>query len=440
MLLHAIPAILFPGNIFVFNAFHTVFFLVGIFSFAYITNRILPESSTKARDTAMITSTFAFHPTIMGSAAHFNVDTGILVFFLLFWALLMSGRTTAATCAAVCLAFTKEPAVALMPLPFFFTFMTTQKSTRKSWFQKNIRTLIAPYTCLAVYAAYKVFILDDTKLWATPYTTISAIPDIRFFTMFVHVFVMGFAWLLIGASIFYAVTSRTHIRQLANKQPLLYLWMMTVISFGVLSVVRTVSNPRYLIVPMALVTLATAVWILTAGKNGKKIIFITAILMSVSCIRTIDPVAQTLFGTFRIGNHRLLSMTNPTGEYDGYGRDQLSYNLEFLALSSLFSSVARSTATNIPITFSDSADFPIPLDKTLSFLTIPDARKIRFAPFYAIAAKTIRLPAVNYIAFPYVFNRQELAFLSSVYRKKTSTTYTHNGYELEVFHFSELRY
>jgi hypothetical protein len=59
------------------------------------------------------------------------------------------------------------------------------------------------------------------------------------------------------------------------------------------------------------------------------------LLLTISAVRTVDPVSRAIWGTFPVGNRSLLSITSLRNECCGHGRDQLAYNLEFTEFASL---------------------------------------------------------------------------------------------------------
>ena len=95
---------------------------------------------------------------------------------------------------------------------------------------------------------------------------------------------------------------------------------------------RTWSNLRYfaLLYPILLILAFAAMLRLGIGWRIRTIgLVAVASLFTVSIYRSVDPVSRAVYGTFSTGLHDMYRMSSITKEYDGPGRDEIVYNLQF---------------------------------------------------------------------------------------------------------------
>ena len=187
------------------------------------------------------------------------------------------------------------------------------------------------------------------------------------------------------------------------------------------------------------------------GPRGRRTVLVAAgALTLVSAVRTVDPVSRSLYGTFAVGEHRMLRMTSITGECCGYGRDQLVYNLEFaslqravrMALTSVAPAVS-STADSVVVVVPDSAvgtlvgawlggpnatASPKPSFPTLVTLIHSDLTSGRRA-----------LDSATFIAMPTVDYTRALRELSATYVAAAPDHFDWNGYRVSVYRMTRRR-
>jgi hypothetical protein len=159
-------------------------------------------------------------------------------------------------------------------------------------------------------------------------------------------FVLGFLWLLsLPVLVDLAVGGWRFVRRLPRRdlsggdtEVLLLLSWLAVATVYLLTRYVTYANARYMLPAYPLVLLLALAALLRLGvPGGWRVGGLAAVvaLLGVSAVRTVDPVSRALWGTFQVGEHQLLNVTSLTGECCGFGRDQLTYNLQFTAFADL---------------------------------------------------------------------------------------------------------
>src|SRR5699024_6013557 len=127
----------------------------------------------------------------------------------------------------------------------------------------------------------------------------------------------------------------------------------------------------------------------------------------VSDVRTVDPVSRAVYGTFAIGDHRLLRMTSITNECCGAGQDQLAYSAEFTVMHDLIDGALENTrgTDSLRIVVPDSLDWMIvgPLDarthrRTLARRGVIDPQVIEHWKIFA--GRTTPPRRATFIALP----------------------------------------
>jgi hypothetical protein len=118
----------------------------------------------------------------------------------------------------------------------------------------------------------------------------------------------------------------------SDPQKLAYLGVLTVVLTYLLTAFRTWSNLRYFALLYPLLVMLTFAAIVRLGAGARvRYAALTAItaLFVFATYRSEDPVSKAVYGTFSTGAHDMYRMASITKEYDGPGRDEIVYNLQF---------------------------------------------------------------------------------------------------------------
>lgn len=122
------------------------------------------------------------------------------------------------------------------------------------------------------------------------------------------------------------------------------------------------TNPRYLLPAHPLLHLAALGGLVHLVRAARPRVLLLSVLVLgeiLSVHATRDPVSRALFGTFRFGGAEMLRMTSLTDEQFGSGRDQLAYNLEFLAFHYLGEAAAAGIGNRGPVNIPKYAEFHV---------------------------------------------------------------------------------
>jgi hypothetical protein len=202
------------------------------------------------------------------------------------------------------------------------------------------------------------------------------------------------------------------------------LALVLVADAWLLSRFTTYANARYYlpVYPLVLVvTYGALVRLRMAARWRVAVMGTLAALLAISVIRTVDPVSRALWGTWRMGERSLLSITSITGECCGHGRDQLAYNLEFTELAALQDSLyerLRPTADSVLIVpwMSDWHTVDL-VDGTTHHRTLREQGSVQPIVLAADSAiiKRVAQPTAWYIELPFATD--------TVFRDQLATKY-----------------
>lgn len=440
-------------NYYLFNLWVTAWSLITGAIF-YGLARYLANSNQSQLETALLAALFALHPTVFANSLGANFDLGILTFSLATLLALLHNKRWLAIALALLLAFTKETSFAILPMLFAFTAIRQPASMRRAWVRTNLPVLIFPAIAVLWFLVYKTVVRAEPPFWlyyntASPAagqssTTSVAASITNFLGM---IFVLNFNWILtaiLGSSwaALLLTYRRAKTRQaLASAGPLLLLLLAAT---AALLLVRPYSNPRYLmlLVPLMLLASAAPLGVLIPNSTLRSTTY--ALLLALFAwqnMRTIDPASRAFFGTFSFGSHQLLNMTARTGECCGHGLDQLAYNTEFTRLPRLIQlaiddlEFESTTTISMPqrgqrMLFSaiDSETGKMTLNTANSFT--PDYREID-----VILSAADLHTALYYFALPNFDNDANLTRLAQLYGPSTTHVYAQSGYTLTVHQF-----
>jgi hypothetical protein len=371
-----------PGQYWPLLLLNTLLFALAVIGFHRLVRLVFPAPELEM-GRALLTAAFAAQPTILAGVVQPGLDLPLLPGFLWTTVFLLERRWSWVIAGGIVLAFTKETGVLLYGV-LIASWLVTQPGvalgvggSRRAAFA---RLLALSIPCL-VFGAYLVLraqtapsgeaiawgVSTPTSAWQTLRQFVVPRIDRRLVSYSAVMLVVNFAWVMAGAIVVAAavavarlVRRGTSIRSMMMSTPpaIRMLVVLTVALGYALTRFSTFTNPRYLMVatPFLLLLFFGASQYVSAFSRARTLVLATyAALVGVSATRTIDPVSRTLFGTFPVGDHRLLRMTSITRECCGYGRDQLVYNLEF---------------TNVARAADDALALMQPGDSTL--IVVPD--------------------------------------------------------------------
>lgn len=475
-----VPQVLAPGDVRVFNAALVLVGLAAVFAFHRLVLWATAEQLSRP-ETLLMTSLFAFHPAILANFVNFNLDIGVLVFFLLHTLAVARGRAARAAIWGVCLVFTKETGVLLLPLSVAGLLLVDRGRRRLAWLLQAAHAVAVPVALYVAYLVWKTLVRDLPPVWeglgSASTVVLRLLNPFQFdrylATQLLQLFVLQFHWVLtalgLGLTVRYllrrrqtlaARTERLHAHHGVLSRPgartivvdvvhqrLAFTGLLFAAVLYLLTRLRPYSNTRYLLPAFALFLLLFA-QLLAVGvrRRGLRMIVTATVLLGLfgpSLEGTVDPISRWILGTFDFGRRPMLRMTALTGECCGAGRDQLVYNLQFTRFHDLQNRVyqeIRPTADTV-ILAAWAANFGQfwPLSRDDYTRSVPSART--FSPRYASAEKftgTVDASEVYFIAFPNVDNRTALETLGRAFARRRLTRYEWRGYALDVYRFSSV--
>ena len=123
-----------------------------------------------------------------------------------------------------------------------------------------------------------------------------------------------------------------------------FLFLSIFFTYIIVTFFPTYTNVRYYLpVYFLLITLFPYVVLDSIQTKWKRVILLSgiAVIFFISSFRTFDPLSKKIYGTLSFGRHNLLKVTSVTDECCGWGRDQLSYNLEFTEMHFILNNIFK---------------------------------------------------------------------------------------------------
>lgn len=349
------PQFFAPGSVAVLNATNLALGIIAVIAFRVVLGRLFPgEAHARALDLVAIAA--GVQPVVISTMLQPNVDFGVHVFFYVALAGLLSPGmpgTVAALLGGTLLCFSKETGVAAYGLAVGATLLAEHLragSALRERLGAIVRRGALLSTPLALFLAH-VLTFDSTHagtaIWKHTWQKSTAdgfnffdLSDPIFLSYAAALAVLGFmwvAWLPVAADAIAGLTRMVRRRAPrivdgADRTLLGPLIALTAVLTYLLTSFRTWSNVRYfaLLFPLFLMLTYVSLVRLGVGAQVRRIAFAAIItLLLVADYRSIDPLSRAVYGTFDTGVRRMYRMASITGEYQGPGRDELVYNLEF---------------------------------------------------------------------------------------------------------------
>ncbi len=324
--------------------------LLALASIRVVLARLIPDPA-HARQLDFVTLLCAVHPVLLSTLLQVNVDFGVYVFFFATLAALMSGRFWLATLAGVLLCFSKETGVlayALMVgLDVLFRMVPPGSLLGRIKRARPLWMTPLPVLLFGVHVLWWNATHAQSAVWKHTWQK-GTIDGFKFFDLsdpvFVSyaagIFLVGFMWVvsaIIAADLAWGgvrMAKRLPKRIVpgADAVRLAYFTTLAVVLTYLLTSFRTWSNLRYfaLLYPLLIILAFAAMLRLGIGWRARTVALLAiGSLFTVSIYRSVDPVSRMVYGTFSTGQRDMYRMSSITKEYDGPGRDEIVYNLQF---------------------------------------------------------------------------------------------------------------
>jgi hypothetical protein len=374
----AIPQVFAPGSVAALHLTNLALGILAIIAFRVVLARTFPDPQ-HARSLDLVALAAAVHPVIMSTLVQPNVDFGVHVwFFVALAGLLSPGRAgiVVAMLGGVFLVFSKETGVAAYGLAILASLGIARARNREKSMGEFVKERLGSTIALGVPVALfgiHVYLWDRSHeikaIWKHTWQDSSSdgfkffdLSEPVFLSYAAGLFILGFMWLVWLPVIVDGVVG---LGRMARKLPtravagadaptLIALTVMTAVLTYVLTSFRTWSNLRYfaLLYPLFTLLAYAAIARLGAGERARRAVMAVVVALFVlASYRSVDPLSRAVYGTFDTGERRMYRMSSITEEFEGPGRDQLVYNLEFTGYhhvqNALFARISPSPATVI---------------------------------------------------------------------------------------------
>jgi hypothetical protein len=210
------------------------------------------------------------------------------------------------------------------------------------------------------------------------------------------------------------------------------------------------NNPRYV---LPLLMLLLSAFLIVLAELRIRLPRLTAagfamyvLLLVSSHFHTIDPISKLVFGTFRFGEHEMLTSGGfrKLPYFDGQeyiGRDQLVYNFQFMKFSDLAEEAVRRFGLETQYVtgpaFTGWDDFLRFDERSMTRSVEPSAKEIKFTPIHSLSDdfKSGSGGDFVYLEFPNVLNEESLGMLKTHYDLQAVTTISLQGYSIRAYQF-----
>ncbi|MDA1082766.1 MAG: hypothetical protein O2973_14090 [Gemmatimonadetes bacterium] len=348
-----------PGSMAAIHLTNLLLGVVAVAAFRVVLARAFPDGAY-ARELDLVALACAVHPVVISTLLQPNVDFGVYVYFFIALAGLLTPTIGGLACALVggtFLAFSKETGVAaygaavLAALGAEHIRSGLPLRARFSAIVRRGALLSLPVLLFATYVLHWAANNPGNAIWKHGWQKSSA-DGFSFFDLSDPIFVsyaaglgvLGFMWVvwipvaIDGAKGLARIARRPAPRGAprgvagADWPTLVSLTVMTAGLTYVLTSFRTWSNMRYfaLLYPLFLLLAYASLHRLGFRPSVRRAVLVLVVgLFVLADYRSVDPLSRAVYGTFDTGVRRMYRMSSLTGEFEGPGRDQLVYNLEF---------------------------------------------------------------------------------------------------------------
>ncbi len=450
------------GSVAALHFTNVVLGLLALAAIRVVLARVIPDQA-RVRQLDLVTLLCAVHPVVLSTLLQVNVDFGVYVFFYTTLAALMSEWFWLATVSGVLLCFSKETGVLAYGLMVGLdvVFRTIPAGSPMARVKRVLPLWMTPLPVVlfGVHVMWWNSTHAQSAVWKHTWQK-GTIDGFKFFDLsdpvFVSyaagIFVVGFMWVvsaLIAADALWGGVRMARrlpkrVVRNADPRPLAYVTTLTVVLTYLLTSFRTWSNLRYfaLLYPMLVILAFVAMLRLGMKWHARMaMLFTIGALFVLSIHRSVDPVSRAVYGTFSTGDRDMYRMSSITKEYDGPGRDELVYNLQFTGFhhvqNALFQELRPTDSTAFATSRAAEWNIWSPLDAATWERTL--RRRGAIAPRYWNDLDLLASPArprdVWFLVFTYFPDRDKsLESLKPLYREIGVTRTLADGHLLVAHH------
>jgi hypothetical protein len=411
----------------------------------------------------LLTFCFGLNPVFLVHVIQPCLDFTLPILLIMILLFLFTNRFILAAAAGILLVFTKESGFMLYSLSVFLFLLLMIFNDRSllhdlvKLLRKTI-ILIIPVLLFGIYMR----LVPDTQIGST--WTEGVMKMFRFYLVsdvmqaqLMSLFVINFNWIISAVILINAAvlavqylrfsTHKAVIKSVFNKSyEGIYFCVLFVAIVYFLTRIPFVNNPRYMLPALPVMIILFGGSLINVLRKQTLItvaLTIVLTLLTVSSLRTIDPVSKKAMGTFKFGSHEMLQMARFEELKHGYGRDHLAYNFEFTQFHYITEKIFRKVGW--------ARNFVIPRELTWlpdfgAFDTVSGRRSIRgdrvrsLIFIYSDEITADNAPQeIYYISYPNYdrdnMNANNRAKLSRMYDFKEVIKVENGGYAIDVFRY-----
>lgn len=332
-----------PRNIATLNLFEFSLGAVAIISFQKIVDTVFNKNSTT--DNVILTSIFAVSPLFLGVSSAFTPDMGVLAFFLAFLASYLNKKYILGCFFAILTIFSKETGAYAYGLFFilitlFYSIPEFIKHHKINF--RNLFWLIFPFLITLIY-----FIYIKWDFWGPDGTGFYKIREGCRFCFGVKPYIvkeylgvfliLNFNWVYFVFIVAREIKNILGIFTNSGIKKTLFekmLWLFLLLYSGIFMIFVVYVMPRYIVLtlPVTILIFYYSINDLVKNLKTKKIVLVTILTATlIQSFVSIDPLSNKFFGTYQIGNYKILKIGT---EYLG---DSFIYNTQYLNIDKMLS-------------------------------------------------------------------------------------------------------
>lgn len=431
----------------VFSLIISNFILLLIATWVYwkIINVIFHDNKNTI-ESALATLIFLFQPAVVSNVIQPGLDLPLFTYYSLCIYFFLKENFLFASIVGILLVLTKEPGIGLWvalcgSYGYFFWKKEFFLKLYTKWY------LILPVLIFIAAVIYRIFFKEVT-LWGGNLISISH-PDINLVNYLCLILIINFSWI----QTFFIIMGFFHKTTDSQLKSNLWHFIILLAAMTLIVVVsyRTFSNLRYFLpffIFLPILFYGSLIKLNLSTVICRSILFILAILLLWSNVRTIDPIAKQIYGTFHFGEHELLNMTSLSKECCGTGRDQLVYNLQFTEFDTLQQKIFQKIKPNKNTYFAvtsltdwytmgaiDTATFR----KTFSSKNAIHLSTLEVENIISPITITKYPTSIYFIDFPNMDSGPTLKSLLKDYNIAETFEVNHHGFSLKAYHLMKNR-
>lgn len=328
----------------------SLFIISTIFFYSLLT--LFSVDKARRVEKILMGCCFAVYPFFTANIVNVSPDIGVLVFsILVLWAFLYKKVLWAAILGWF-LVFSKESGLVIYVYLVIFYWLFIVFSWQPIKINRNkikigqIALLLAPLIAFIILAVSMRTYLSNHIGFSDLFDNLLggfSLANKQYQANFILVLVLGFNWIMsviilagivVSLARFFKQSRKISWKDsyTAERKRSLYILAVFLATMFTLTLYKIYINVRYymLLYPLLFLLFYNLLPVVVRNRYVRVgILGVYCFLLLLSNYLMLDPVSRMIFGTFKFGNRDILKMTSYTGEPDGYGKDQLIYNLQY---------------------------------------------------------------------------------------------------------------